>query len=276
MNDVARATRATGEVDGTRSLDASRETDRRTFDARARCAAPMKFDRLASDTEAVKTWGRVGTFAAAGAGASTVVLTSRAEETRGGGAMAFIKADCDVREDGTFEEACERIFMRGERVYARAECTESMAVASGVDAVASIFGEPVKLKNCGVWFGAASNVTPLHYDLCHGFLIQIKGVKTFTVFHPDDFRAMYQRPGRPELSRVNLTRWYAGDAAEREKFPDFEDATPMVFTLYPGDVLYTPPFFWHHVRTHEDEPAISVLVPFDMSGDERVHVCHLY
>jgi hypothetical protein len=104
----------------------------------------------------------------------------------------------------------------------------------------------------------------------------IRGVKTFTIFHKDDFRAMYQRSDRPELSRVNLDAWYAGDADERDRFPDFEDATPLTFTLYPGDMIYTPPFFWHHVRTHDGEPAISVLVPFDLDAEEPVHVSHLY
>ena len=32
---------------------------------------------------------------------------------------------------------------------------------------------PFKLKNCGVWVSSAGCVTPLHYDLCHGYLCQI-------------------------------------------------------------------------------------------------------
>ena len=233
--------------------------------------APHVFRGFASETTAVRTWRDAKRFADAGQGARTTVLTSR-EGARG----AFIKADCDANESGAFEEACEAIFEHGERVYARAECTTTLAVEANVGAVGEVFAEDVALRNCGVWFGAAGNVTPLHYDLCHGFLIMIRGVKTFTIFHKDDFRAMYQRSDRPELSRVNLDAWYAGDADERDRFPDFEDATPLTFTLYPGDMIYTPPFFWHHVRTHDGEPAISVLVPFDLDAEEPVHVSHLY
>ena len=46
--------------------------------------------------------------------------------------------------------------------------------------------------------------------------------------------------------------------------------------LGPGDVLYTPPFWWHHVRTHDDGPALSVLVPFDPEADEAPHPCHYF
>jgi len=250
--------------------EASRARARAVREARG--MRPVLLEGAARETVAVRTWSDARAFRVAGAGARTTVLTSRAE-----GGKTFIKRDCDVHDDGTFEEACERIFDRCERAYARAVCTETMAAESGVDVAADAFGRAANLLNCGVWFGAASSVTPLHYDLCHGFLIQIKGVKTFDVFHPDDFRAMYPRKDRPELSRVDVAKYLAGDAREREQFPDFGDVEPVgAYTLRPGDVLYTPPFFWHHVRTHDEETAISVLVPFDMSPAEPIHVCHLY
>lgn len=33
----------------------------------------------------------------------------------------------------------------------------------------------IKLSNCGVWVSSKDCVTPLHYDICHGFLCQIGG-----------------------------------------------------------------------------------------------------
>jgi hypothetical protein len=44
----------------------------------------------------------------------------------------------------------------------------------------AMMGQPAQVANCGVWIGSASNITPFHYDLCHGFLVQVLGTKTFT------------------------------------------------------------------------------------------------
>ena len=148
-----------------------------------------------------------------------------------------------------------------------------------------------KDENCGVWLGTAGNVTPLHYDLCHGFLVQVLGTKTVTYFEPDDYRNLYQRKEHPELSQVDFDAWRReavliaastapaadGDStglSPHEKWPRFADATPRTVTLEPGDCLYTPPFWWHHVATSELAPALSVLVPFDMSPNEPVHPAH--
>ena len=39
----------------------------------------------------------------------------------------------------------------------------------------------------------------------------------------------------------------------------------------PGDVLYTPPYWWHHVETSHEGSALSVLVPFDPTAEEPLH-----
>ena len=57
--------------------------------------------------------------------------------------------------------------------------------------------------------------------------------------------------------------------------PKFVDATRLEVTVHEGDILYTPPFWWHHVETSADAAAVSVLIPFDMRADEATHVCHL-
>jgi len=65
----------------------------------------------------------------------------------------------------------------------------------------------------------------------------------------------------------------AARASSAKAHPCFAEATAWHATLSPGDVLYTPPYYWHHVET-ADEAALSVLVPFDPSAEEPVHACH--
>lgn len=136
--------------------------------------------------------------------------------------------------------------------------------------------QPSASSPCGHSGGC---VTPLHYDLCHGFLVGVRGVKRLTYFSPDDFSALDARPEQPELSTVDLEAWRQGDAtaagrAERRAHARFAEATAWHAELRPGDVLYTPPFWWHHVETMTDSAALSVLVPFDPAPEEPVHPCH--
>ena len=171
-------------------------------------------------------------------------------------------------------------------MYARAPLHGALRAEVALEGLEALVGgapgaHRFREQNCGAWLGSAGCVTPLHYDLCHGFLVGVRGVKEVTYFAPGDYGALYARPEQPELSTVDLEAWRQGDAtaagrAERVRHPRFAEATAWRATLRPGDVLYTPPFWWHHVRTHDDGPALSVLVPFDPEADEAPHPCHYF
>jgi hypothetical protein len=191
-------------------------------------------------------------------------------------AGVFLKCDCDAHEVSVASAARAVFGGASMKMYCRARVSARCAELAGVDIIARVFDADAKLANSRVWFGRGGYVTPLHYDLCHGFLAQKVGRKTFTMFAPDDFRKLYPRRDRPEVSRVDYDAYASGDARQRDMFPDFADAQAMVVTLEPGDVLYTPPFWWHHVRSMDDGDGavVSVLVPFDLAPDEKKHMCH--
>ena len=54
--------------------------------------------------------------------------------------------------------------------YARAPLETGLLseCQGGLRAIETMLGEPAKADNCGVWLGSAGNITPFHYDLCHG------------------------------------------------------------------------------------------------------------
>ena len=212
----------------------------------------------------------------------------------------FLKRDC-TQERWSFAQVADVLFAAtppAERIYARAPlrgglragvCLRWLAeLVNGSDSDpaggdgAGWRPDEFKESNCAVWLGSAGCVTPLHYDLCHGFLVGVRGTKHITYYPPEDYRALYPRPEQPELAQVDLDLWRQGQGAEateagraeRAAHPRFADATAWHAVLAPGDVLYTPPFHWHHVETAADEAAVSVLVPFDPRADEPVHACH--
>ncbi|MDA8539127.1 cupin-like domain-containing protein [bacterium] len=302
------------------------------FHSEFRHRKPVLLSGFASGWMALSRWSSVEHLASL-LGEDVLVLRSPDDRR-------FLKRDCE-QEQRPFGDVVRELFVQpaataserppkeavASRMYARSPLRAGLRAEVDLRDLQQLVGETdsdirssgpsgdakggtrrsvFKDENCGVWLGTAGNVTPLHYDLCHGFLVQVLGTKTVTYFEPDDYRYLYQRKEHPELSQVDLDAWrreqvsnrlqmaQQGVAAQAEsiepggvdstggaasgsahaKWPRFAEATPRTVTLMPGDCLYTPPFWWHHVATSEHTPALSVLVPFDMSPEEPVHPAH--
>ena len=105
-----------------------------------------------------------------------------------------------------------------------------------------------------LWFGNRS-VTPLHNDESHNCFAQIYGQKTFTLFSPHDMKYLYPLPLGAGMCHVSRVDPEAPNVAE---YPQSGRATPYRFTLEPGDMLFMPGFWWHHVRSLE----VSISVNF--------------
>lgn len=122
-----------------------------------------------------------------------------------------------------------------------------------------------------VWIGSRGNVTPLHFDLSHACLIQIFGTKEVILFPPQASRSLYpfaSTSGPPRVSRLNLTALLRGCEVTSKEFPLAHGAHGgLRCNLGPGEALYIPPFWWHHVTALEHN--ISVLTPFDLSPLEQ-------
>ena len=119
-----------------------------------------------------------------------------------------------------------------------------------------------------LWIGTRGNITPLHYDRNHGLLTQIVGRKELVLYSHEDTTFVYPYPGhsdRAHTSRVNLR--LMGDAAYAKKFPKWEEAQPYTCVLQPGELLYTPPFWWHDVTSLDN--CVSVTLPWDIDGYEE-------
>jgi hypothetical protein len=99
------------------------------------------------------------------------------------------------------------------------------------------------------WFGPAGTVTPLHHDVMNVLLAQLRGRKRFTLIPPDQTHHVYNQVG--VYSAVDVER------PDHERFPAFRRATPIRFVLEPGEVLFIPVGWWHHVRALDLSMSIS-------------------
>ena len=92
------------------------------------------------------------------------------------------------------------------------------------------------------------------------------GRKKFLLSGPDNTPYLYRNTSpmskNQTSSVVDLMKWLDGEAFERTNFPSVEEAAWLRADLDEGDVLYTPPGWWHHVLSVDT--SLSVLLPFDM------------
>jgi hypothetical protein len=101
------------------------------------------------------------------------------------------------------------------------------------------------------WIGSAI-ITPAHFDESHNIAVCVAGRRRFTVFAPEQVANLYVGPldntpaGMP-MSLVDFAR------PDLERFPRFAQAlaSAHVADLAPGDALYLPPLWWHHVQSLE-------------------------
>uniref|UniRef100_A0A6B2LF89 JmjC domain-containing protein n=1 Tax=Arcella intermedia TaxID=1963864 RepID=A0A6B2LF89_9EUKA len=146
--------------------------------------------------------------------------------------------------------------------------------------VSAIFGEGTdkfNRKNTMIWIGTKGNITPLHYDRCHGILCQLKGSKRLTFFRPKDTRCLYQRPTHSPGSHttfLTLEKFFDDSEevrkAELLKFPKVARAKPYSVLLKEGECLYIPPGWWHQVEHLENSISITLAWDLDFSIGESV------
>lgn len=116
-------------------------------------------------------------------------------------------------------------------------------------------------RNClaSIWMGTATRIAA-HNDFPHNLACCAVGRRRFTLFPPDQFENLYIGPldntpaGRP-ISMVDLAE------PDLDRYPRFADALAQAQAaeLAPGDAIFIPSMWWHHV---EGLSAFNVLVNY--------------
>ncbi|MBW8733225.1 MAG: cupin-like domain-containing protein [Asticcacaulis sp.] len=110
-----------------------------------------------------------------------------------------------------------------------------------------------------IWIGNRTTATA-HFDMSHNLAVCAVGRRRFTLFPPDQVGNLYPGPLEPTpggqvVSMVDFTN------PDFERFPNFRKAMAagQVADLEPGDVLFYPALWWHHVEALE---PFNVLVNY--------------
>ncbi|MDR6990704.1 cupin-like domain-containing protein [Luteimonas sp. 3794] len=110
-----------------------------------------------------------------------------------------------------------------------------------------------------IWIGNRV-VASCHFDAPENLAVCAVGKREFTLFPPEQIDNLYPGPLDPTPGGqvVSLVDFAAPDFA---RFPRFRDAlaTAQTATLEPGDAIFIPGMWWHHVRSVE---PFNVLVNY--------------
>jgi hypothetical protein len=102
-----------------------------------------------------------------------------------------------------------------------------------------------------IWLGNAMT-TPTHLDEWNNIGCVVSGRRRFTLFPPEQIRNLYIGPldFAPTGAPMSLVTLHEPDF---ERFPRFREALAAAVTadLGPGDAIYIPPLWWHHVVSLE-------------------------
>jgi hypothetical protein len=131
-------------------------------------------------------------------------------------------------------------------VYLQAQPVHQLAPSMAADLAMPLLSASVHPR---LWIGNTLR-TQTHFDYFANIAVHVAGEKTFTLFAPDQTGNLYPGP---------LDRTPAGVPVSMPSLedPDFEHyprlkeamANAVRADLEPGDGLYIPPLWWHHVKT---------------------------
>ena len=165
------------------------------------------------------------------------------------------------RREETIQDALDRLIGQLESDGAPATYVESTPIAEHLPGFSQ--ENPLALLPATVapriWIGNAVTAQT-HFDLKENIACVVAGRRRFTLFPPDQLPNLYVGPfdftiSGPPVSMVSL---YNPDF---DRYPKFKEALEQAQTaeLGPGDAIYIPYMWWHHVESLE---RFNVLVNY--------------
>jgi ribosomal protein L16 Arg81 hydroxylase len=99
------------------------------------------------------------------------------------------------------------------------------------------------------WFGPGGTVTPLHHDTADIILAQVHGRKRVTMIPAAQKALVYNSIG--VFGEVDC------EQPDYIRHPLYSYADKFVFDLNPGEALFIPVGWWHHVRALDVSISVS-------------------
>lgn len=113
--------------------------------------------------------------------------------------------------------------------------------------------DAARWKGCSAfWLGPAGTITPTHHDTCNILFVQLYGRKQFRLFSPLESDML-----------VNARSMYSSvdpESPDSAQHPNLKSVTERTTLLTPGDAIFLPVGWWHHVR------SLDISISFAMTN----------
>ncbi|MFT5774418.1 cupin-like domain-containing protein [Hyphomonas sp.] len=165
------------------------------------------------------------------------------------------------RSTGTFPDVIDRLFTQtplasGEAINIQSTPVRALLPGFVEDNRLRVLADNIPPR---IWIGNAVRVQT-HFDLSQNIACVVGGSREFTLFPPSQTSNLYMGPiertlaGTP-VSLVDI------DNIDQGRFPKFNVAAgeAMSAELMPGDAIFIPYFWWHHVRSLD---RVNVLINY--------------
>lgn len=124
----------------------------------------------------------------------------------------------------------------------------TQALLDDID-VFSEYLDPSCKPSSHFWYGPKGTVTPFHHDSLNILLAQLQGRKRIQMIPMNELLYMYNKGG--------VYTSIDAEAPNHERFPKYKKAQRQQVDLMPGEVLFIPVGWWHHVRALDTSISIS-------------------
>jgi Cupin-like domain len=104
-----------------------------------------------------------------------------------------------------------------------------------------------------------ASTSKLHFDEIHNIFVQLRGRKRFVLFPHTDYLSFY--PPLEDDDYSSMCSKVNPDELDLELFPKFPVHEKIEVILNPGEILYIPPFWWHHVTAIDENISLTFWYP---------------
>jgi len=107
--------------------------------------------------------------------------------------------------------------------------------------------EPAEIRGIHCRFGMRSVTAETHFDGSRNFAVQLGGMRRWLLFHPKECENLYLLPPSHPSGRHTSIDLSAPTSENVAKFPKFSQLMTNEVIMQPGDALFIPTHWFHHI-----------------------------